>query len=67
MFCKNKIVCPHCSEDHERNKCPNKEKPGVCANCKFAGKNGNHVIGDRGCPELERATKIAIDRIDYGN
>lgn len=66
-FCKNKVVCPHCSGEHDRSRCTNKNKPGICANCKFAGKNHNHETGDRECPELDRATKIAIDRIDYGN
>lgn len=66
-FCKNKMVCPHCSEEHERDKCMNKKKPAVCANCKFVGKRCDHGIGDRNCPEMERATKLALDRIDYGH
>lgn len=66
-FCKNKLVCPHCSGEHDRNKCPSKDRPGICANCKFAGRNFHHETGDRECPELERATKIAIERVDYGN
>lgn len=66
-FCKNKMVCSHCTEEHEREKCTNKEKPAVCANCKFVGKRCDHSIGDKNCPEIERATKLALDRIDYGS
>jgi hypothetical protein len=66
-FCKNKVVCPHCSGEHERSRCENKEKPGICVNCKFARRPYEHETGDRDCPEMERASKLAIDRIDYGN
>lgn len=66
-FCKNKMVCSHCSGDHDREKCTNKEKPAVCANCKFFGKKSDHAIGDKSCPAMERALKLALDRIDYGH
>lgn len=66
-FCRNKAVCPHCSGEHGRDKCVNREKPGICVNCKYAGKSHDHETGDRDCPEMERASRLAIERIDYGN
>lgn len=66
-FCRNKVVCPHCACEHDRQRCPNKERPGICVNCKFSGKTFDHVTGDRGCPEVERATRLALERIDYGH
>lgn len=66
-FCKNNSVCPHCSEEHELSICPNKDKAPTCPNCHRVKKESNHALGSSGCPELIRATRIAHERIDYGN
>lgn len=66
-YCKGQNVCPHCAEDHVLTECPNKEKPLICPNCTAAKKDANHAISNPKCPEFIRATKIAYERIDYGN
>lgn len=66
-YCRGKHVCPHCAEDHEAKECKNGNRPPKCANCSAAKKNPDHSINDPKCPEFARATKIAHERIDYGN
>lgn len=65
-YCKNKVVCPHCAEGHEGKECKNKNRPARCANCLSAKKDSGHAIGHPRCPEYVRATKIAHEKIDYG-
>lgn len=66
-YCKGKTNCSHCAEEHEFVQCPNKDKPPKCVNCAAAKKDPNHEMMSAKCPEYIRATKIAYERIDYGN
>lgn len=67
--CKNAVVCPSCSENHEQDKCKSNKK--CCYNCKFAnnkyGKNYNteHSPGDPSCSSLLYQIEVLKSYTNY--
>lgn len=66
-YCRGKNTCSHCAEEHEFTACPNKGHPPKCANCVAAKRDPDHSLSSPKCLEFIRATKIAYERVDYGN
>lgn len=64
--CRGRECCPHCAGEHDITKCPRKGDPPRCANCVKVKKDHQHAVNDPKCTELQRATRIAFERIDYG-
>ena len=68
--CENNNCCLHCAEAHD--KCPNQQKPEICANClyfnqKFNKENDvNHKYNDTiKCTALKNIIKRKISSKDY--
>lgn len=66
-YCKNKLTCSHCAEEHKISNCPNKNKPPRCPNCLAQKKDCNHPHGSPKCPEYIRANKIPHEQVNYGH
>lgn len=65
--CKERKSCPHCAEGHESKDCPHKEQANKCVNCHKLKKDAKHPTGHPKCPEYIGATRIAHEKIDYGD
>lgn len=67
--CRNKRVCPVCSEGHEENGCPKERK--FCNNCHVANNKYNtrhatdHETGDQECPTLKFHIEVLRSKINY--
>lgn len=64
--CRGKETCSHCAGEHDIAHCPKKAEQPQCSNCLRAKKDPHHPVNSAKCPELQRATRIAFERIDYG-
>lgn len=70
--CKNNILCPCCSEQHELKFCNNAGKP-ICNNCMFANSKYktnhpiNHFASDKKCPTYKYYQNQLKCQIDYEN
>lgn len=67
--CKNKIVCPICSDEHEERMCPNQKK--MCKNCELSNQKYNtnyatdHQNNSLECPVLKFHTEVLKSKINY--
>lgn len=60
-------MCAHCTGEHDVKDCNKKDQPATCINCKIAKKDHKHATGTKGCSEYDRACRIALEKVDYGN
>lgn len=65
-ICRGRECCSHCAGEHDITNCPRKNDPPRCPNCVRVKKESQHAVNDPKCTELQRATRIAFERIDYG-
>ena len=60
-------MCAHCTGEHDIKDCDKKDQPAAWINCKLAKKDHRHATGTKGCSEYDRACRIALEKVDYGN
>jgi hypothetical protein len=65
-FCKSKLACSHCTDEHSYKDCPVKTttKP-ICVTCSKRKLKCDHSSNDKKCPEHIRQTRITLQRINY--
>lgn len=67
--CRNKIVCPVCSEEHKENECPRRVKK--CNNCVLANNKYklkhsiDHEASDPNCFTLNYHTQVLKNKTNY--
>lgn len=67
--CRNKLVCPLCSDEHEENACPKRKK--CCNNCLISNEkyktkySTDHFATDFNCPVLKYHQTVLKNKTNY--